>query len=144
MTSRWLKDDNGNFILGKNGKKLRYLYYKKTNKVQTTFDTNWCDDAINLLNEQYDNNVERVQTKRGRPKKLNNQEIKKVKRINEKRIDTTAATVDTSDEEETFNIRGYTVVNISGKSYYKNKKNWLFDADGIYYGHIHNDEVLNY
>ena len=122
MTSRWLKDDNGNFILGKNGKKLRYLYYKKTNKVQTTFDTNWGDDAINLLNEQYDNNVERVQTKRGRPKKLNNQEIKKVKRISEKRIDTTAATVDTSDEEETFNIRGYTVVNISGKSYYKNKK----------------------
>ena len=73
MTSRWLKDDDGKYILGKNGKKLRYLFYKKTGLVQTTFDSNWSDNSLNKLKDVYGENVERVQTKRGRPKKDNNQ-----------------------------------------------------------------------
>ena len=52
MTSRWLKDDEDKLILGKNGKKLRYLFYKKTGNVQTTFDNNWEDDAIKIIEEK--------------------------------------------------------------------------------------------
>ena len=87
MTSRWLKDNEGNFIQGKNGKKLRYLFCKKTGNVKTTFDKNWTDEAINLLSETY-NNIERVEVKRGRPKKhvLDTEKpTKKVKRKNEKK-----------------------------------------------------------
>ena len=69
MTSRWLKDDDGKYINGKNGKKLRYLFFKKTGQVQTTFDVNWTDDSINRLTGMFPDKVERVQAKRGRPKK---------------------------------------------------------------------------
>jgi len=134
MTSRWLKDNEGNFIQGKNGKKLRYLFCKKTGNVKTTFDKNWTDEAINLLSETY-NNIERVEVKRGRPKKhvLDTEKpTKKVKRKNEKKIEKTAATNDTSDEDdELFDIEGYSIIQISGRRYYKNNKGWLFDVNGL-------------
>lgn len=134
MTSRWLKDNEGNFIQGKNGKKLRYLFCKKTGNVKTTFDKNWTDEAINLLSETY-NNIERVEVKRGRPKKhvLDTEKLtKKVKRKNEKKIEKTAATNDTSDEDdELFDIDGYSIIQISGRRYYKNNKGWLFDVNGL-------------
>ena len=134
MTSRWLKDEDGNFIKGKNGNKLRYLFYKKTNNVKTTFDKNWTDEAISMLSAKYDN-IERVETKRGRPKKdvidIEPSKSKKVKRKNEKKIEKTAAVIDTSDDEEIlFEIDGYNITTISGRRYYINDKGWLFDSNG--------------
>ena len=138
MTSRWLKDDDGKFILGKNGKKLRYLFYKKTGLVQTTFDSNWTDNSLNKLKDIYGENVERVQTKRGRPKKTNERK-KKVKRKKEKKLNNTAQTNDTSDEEDTYNIDGYELVERDGEQYYKNNKDWMFNLEGDYIGHYDND-----
>ena len=157
MTSRWLKDDEDKLIFGKNGKKLRYLFYKKTGYVQTTFDNNWKEDAIKLLEERFPEKVERVQKIRGRPKKEKIEQIeqieqiekvervdkKTVKRKKEKLIKNTAATIDTSDEEEMFDIDGFQVVLEDGKSCYKNKKDWVFDQDGIYIGHYHNGQYIN-
>ena len=144
MTSRWLKDDNNKYINGKNGKKLRYLFYKKTEKVQTTFDANWTNESINMLNGMFPDKVERVQTKRGRPKKslIEKKEKRKVKRKKEKRLDQTAATVDTSDEEKSFDIDGYELVEKAGESYYKNRKSWLFNLEGDYVGHYNNGRFL--
>jgi len=147
MTSRWLKDDEDKLIFGKNGKKLRYLFYKKTGYVQTTFDNNWKEDAINLLEERFPGKVERVQKTRGRPKKEKIEKVervdkKTVKRKKEKLIKNTAATIDTSDEEEMFDIDGYQVVLEDGKSCYKNKKDWVFDQDGIYIGYYRDGEFI--
>jgi len=147
MTSRWLEDDEDKLILGKNGKKLRYLFYKKTGNVQTTFDNNWKEDAINLLEERFPGKVERVQKTRGRPKKEKIEKVervdkKTVKRKKEKLIKNTAATIDTSDEEEMFDIDGYQVVLEDGKSCYKNKKDWVFDQDGIYIGYYRDGEFI--
>jgi len=145
MTSRWLKADDGKYINGKNGKKLRYLFFKKTGQVQTTFDANWTDNSINRLTEMFPDKVERVQAKRGRPKKSlsekkeKKKEKKKVKRKKEKRLNQTAATVDTSDEERTFDIDGYELVEKDGESYYKNDKDWMFNLEGDYIGHYNND-----
>jgi len=141
MTSRWLKDDDGKYINGKNGKKLRYLFFKKTGQVQTTFDANWTDNSINRLTDMFPDKVERIQAKRGRPKKsLSAKKTKKmVKRKKEKRLDQTAATVDTSDEEKSFDIDGYELVEKEGESYYKNDKDWMFNLEGDYIGHYNND-----
>ena len=141
MTSRWLKDDDGKFVNGKNDKKLRYLFYKKTGKVQTTFDANWSDNSINRLTEMFPDKVERIQAKRGRPKKsLSAKKTKKmVKRKKEKRLDQTAATVDTSDEEKSFDIDGYELVEKDGESYYKNNKDWMFNLEGYYIVHYNNN-----
>lgn len=145
MTSRWLKDDEDKLILGKNGKKLRYLFYKKTGNVQTTFDNNWKEDAIKILEERFPGKVERVQKIRGRPKKEQIERVDKkmVKRKKEKQIKNTAATIDTSDEEEIFDIDGYQVVVENGKSCYKNKKNWVFDQDGIYIGYYRDEQFIS-
>tara|TARA_B100000795_G_C22702112_1_gene400078 strand:+ start:608 stop:1042 length:435 start_codon:yes stop_codon:yes gene_type:complete len=142
MTSRWLKDDDGKYIIGKNGKKLRYLFYKKTEKVQTTFDANWTDNSINKLSDMFPDKVERVQTKRGRPKKSLIEKKRKVKRKKEKQLNQTAATVDTSDEEKSFDIDGYELVEERGESYYKNSKDWLFNLEGDYIGHYNNGRFL--
>jgi len=151
MTSRWLKDDNNKYINGKNGKKLRYLFYKKTGQVQTTFDANWSDNSINILTEMFPDKVERVQSKRGRPKKslIEKKEkvMRKVKRKKEKRLDQTAATVDTSDEEaiddeRSFDIDGYELVEKDGETYYKNRKDWMFNLEGDYIGHYNNGKFL--
>ena len=151
MTSRWLKDDNNKYINGKNGKKLRYLFYKKTGQVQTTFDANWSDNSINILTEMFPDKVERVQSKRGRPKKslIKKKEkvMRKVKRKKEKRLDQTAATVDTSDEEaiddeRSFDIDGYELVEKDGETYYKNRKDWMFNLEGDYIGHYNNGKFL--
>ena len=142
MTSRWLKDDNNKYINGKNGKKLRYLFYKKTEKVQTTFDANWTNESINMLNGMFPDKVERVQTKRGRPKKSLIEKKRKVKRKKEKRLYQTAATVYTSDEEKSFDIDGYELVEKAGESYYKNSKDWLFNLEGDYIGHYNNGRFL--
>ena len=73
--------------------------------------------------------------KRGRPKKhvLDTEKpTKKVKRKNEKKIEKTAATNDTSDEDdELYDIEGYSIIQISGRRYYKNNKGWLFDVNGL-------------
>ena len=61
------------------------------------------------MKDIYGENVERVQTKRGRPKKANERK-KKVKRKKEKKLNNTAQTNDTSDEENTYNIDGYELV----------------------------------
>tara|TARA_B110000908_G_C9953571_1_gene313620 strand:+ start:35 stop:496 length:462 start_codon:yes stop_codon:yes gene_type:complete len=151
MTSRWLKDDNNKYINGKNGKKLRYLFYKKTGQVQTTFDANWSDNSINILTEMFPDKVERVQSKRGRPKKSlvkkKEKVMRKVKRKKEKRLDQTAATVDTSDEEaiddeRSFDIDGYELVEKDGETYYKNRKDWMFNLEGDYIGHYNNGKFL--
>ena len=62
-----------------------------------------------------------------------------MKRRKEKRLDQTAATVDTSDEEQTFDIEGYKLVNEGGETYYKNNKDWMFNLDGDYVGHYNNN-----
>lgn len=144
MTSRWLKDDDNKYINGKNGKKLRYLFYKKTGQVQTTFDSNWTDNSLNKLSDMFPDKVERVQTKRGRPNKslIEKKDKRKVKRKKEKQLDQTAATVDTSDEEKSFDIDGYELVEEGGESYYKNKKDWLFNLEGDYIGHYINGRFL--
>ena len=141
MTSRWLKEDDGKFVNGKNDKKLRYLFYKKTGQVQTTFDANWTDNSINRLTEMFPDKVERVQAKRGRPKKSlsEKKEKRKVKRKKEKRLEQTAATVDTSDEDNSFDIDGYELVEEGSESYYKNSKDWLFNLEGDYIGHYNNN-----
>ena len=132
MTSRWLKDDDNNLILGKNGKKLRYLFYKKTGSVQTTFDSNWQESSIEILEKRYPEKVERINKVRGRPKKEIIKKDKKVNRIKvtrlqEKKLKNTAAAVDTSDEEEMYEIEAYQIVKERGISCYKNKQDWLFD-----------------
>ena len=63
MTSKWLKNEDGEYVQGKNGNKLRYLYFKKDNRVETTFDSNWTENSIIILNKLY-NNIIRNQKKR--------------------------------------------------------------------------------
>lgn len=102
MTSKHLKDENNEWVLGVNGKKLRYIIDKKEKKIAAKFKKNWTDDAIDILEIKYDDYfIEYESNKRGRPSK--NQTPKKIKRIKESKkakFIKTAATFDTSDEEE--------------------------------------------
>ena len=99
MTSRFLKDNGGNFIKGLNQKNLRFLYYKDSGKILVKFAKNWPNNAISLLEECYGkNNVELEKAKsRGRPKKTKNE--KKIKRKEPKRLKNSAAVNDSTEEE---------------------------------------------
>lgn len=102
MTSKHLKDETNEWVLGVNGKKLRYIIDKKEKKIAAKFKKNWTDDAIDILEIKYDDYfIEYESNKRGRPSK--NKTPKKIKRKKESRkakLIKTAATFDTSDEEE--------------------------------------------
>ena len=80
MTSRFLKDNGGNFIKGINEKNLRYLFYKDTGKVLVKFKKNWSNNAISYLEDCYGKELIEIELSkpRGRPK--NNTNDKKVKR----------------------------------------------------------------
>ena len=99
MTSRFLKDKNGELIKGLNGKNLRYLFYKDTKKVLVKYRKNWSNDAISILEGSYGENfIEIEESKpRGRPKK--NKEERKIKRRDPVKIKNSAAVEDSSDEE---------------------------------------------
>jgi len=38
-----------------------------------------------------------------------------------------------------FDIEGYELVEEGGESYYKNKKDWMFNLEGDYVGHYNNN-----
>ena len=103
MTSRFLKDNEGDFIKGMNGKKLRYIFYKESSKVTVKFGKNWTNNAISILENSYGaNSVEIEKSKpRGRPKK--NKEERKIKRKLPPRLKNSAAVDDSSDEEREIN-----------------------------------------
>ena len=70
MTSKHLKDENKEWVLGVNGKKLRYIIDKKEKKIAAKFKKNWTDDAIDILEIKYDDYfIEYESNKRGRPSK---------------------------------------------------------------------------
>ena len=103
MTSRFLKDNGGDFIKGENGKNLRYLYYKDTGKVLVKFRKNWSNNAISILENSYGENLVEIEKSkpRGRPKK--NKEERKVTRKSPPRLKNSAAVDDSSDEEREMN-----------------------------------------
>lgn len=101
MTSRHIKNDEGVFFKGINGKKLRYIFDKKQKKIIVKFYKNWTPIAIGKLELTFsDYNIEYENNKRGRPGK--SKTPKQIPRIKETKIKNlkTAATYDTSDEEE--------------------------------------------
>tara|TARA_B100001142_G_C14152992_1_gene585325 strand:+ start:106 stop:795 length:690 start_codon:yes stop_codon:yes gene_type:complete len=108
MTSRFLKDNGGNFIKGLNGKNLRYLFYKDTDKVLVKFKKNWSNNAISCLEACYGKESIEIETAkpRGRPKK--NISDKKIKRKDAVKLKNSAAINDSSDEE---NERNYYFMN---------------------------------
>ena len=103
MTSRFLKDNGGDFIKGLNGKNLRYIYYKDTGKVLVKFRKNWSNNAISILENSYGENLVEIEKSkpRGRPKK--NKEERKVTRKSPPRLKNSAAVDDSSDEEREMN-----------------------------------------
>ena len=107
MTSRYIKNDEGGFIKGVNGKKLRYIFNKTDKKIQVKFKENWTQNAIDKLEFTYtDFDIKYENNKRGRPK---NKTPKQVSRFKETKIKNmkTAATYDTSDEDENENMETY-------------------------------------
>ena len=109
MTSRYIKNDNGQFIKGNNGKKLRYIFNKNDKKIQVKFKENWTTDAIDKLEFTYtDFQIEYENNKRGRPKNKTPKHISRIKETKVKNMKT-AATYDTSDEEEYENMENYFV-----------------------------------
>lgn len=108
MTTRYLKKENGEYYLGINGKKLRFIFDKKEKNIVAKFKKNWPPEAIDILELSYENfNIEFENNARGRPSK--NKTPKQLKRIKETKIKNikTAATTDTSDEEEDENTELY-------------------------------------
>ena len=101
MTSKHLKDENNDWVLGINGKRLRYVINKKDKKIEAKFKENWTDNAIDILEIKYDDYyIEYSTNKRGRPSK--NKTPKKIKRLKESKkakLIKTASTYDTSDGE---------------------------------------------
>jgi len=70
MTTRHLKNDDG-WVMGKNGKKLRYLFDKDNKTIVLKVPSNWTKNARNDITDKYDAFAvnEDVVKKRGRPKK---------------------------------------------------------------------------
>lgn len=103
MTSRFLKDNGGNFIKGINEKNLRYLFYKDTGKVLVKFKKNWPNNAISYLEDCYGKELIEIELSkpRGRPK--NNTNDKKVKRKDRMELKNSIAVNDSSDEENERN-----------------------------------------
>ena len=107
MTSRYIKNDDGLFIKGVNGKKLRYIFNKVDKKIQVKFKTNWTQNAIDKLEFTYNNfNIEYENNKRGRPKNKTPVHISRIKETKIKNMKS-AATYDTSDEDENENAELY-------------------------------------
>ena len=102
MTSKHLKGETNEWVLGVNGKKLRYIIDKKEKKIAAKFKKNWTDDAIDILEIKYDDYfIEYESNKRGRPSKNKTpKKIKRIKESNKAKLIKTAATFDASDEEE--------------------------------------------
>lgn len=104
MTIRFLKQDKES-ILGKNGKKLMYDYDKINKKVTCKNKSNWTEYAEDIIEEMYDD-CEFIweEKKRGRPGKTKTQKPKRknktLTRKDKKTPKKTAATCDTSDEED--------------------------------------------
>jgi hypothetical protein len=99
MTTRHLKIDK-EWIMGKNGKKLRYLFDENNKTIVLKAPSNWGENAQDDLADKYEDFTvkEDIVKKRGRPKKVQRKEESKTKFKS-------AATVDTSDDEEyDFNI----------------------------------------
>ena len=69
MPQRHLKNEDGEFVLGVNGKKLRYLIDEENKKLMQNLEENWTDDAIDILEIKYGYTFEYEQNKRGRPGK---------------------------------------------------------------------------
>lgn len=114
MKSRLLKDKNGEYLFGINGKKLRYLIDETEKKIIGKFKDNWTDKAIDYIEIRYSSYYfEYHNNKRGRPSK--NKTPKQLKRVKESKLSKklkTAATYDTSDEESEEK-------NISMEEYFK-------------------------
>lgn len=99
MTIRFLKQ-NKKPILGKNGKKLRYEYDKINKKIICKNKSNWTEEAEDIIEEMYDDySFEYEESKRGRPKQKKTKN-KTLSRKDNKTPKKTAATCDTSDEED--------------------------------------------
>lgn len=98
MTTRHLKIGD-EWVMGKNGKKLRYLFNKDDKTIILKVPSNWTENAHNDVKDKYEGFTvnEDIVKKRGRPKKVQRKEenMTKIK---------SAATVDTSDEEYDFDI----------------------------------------
>ncbi len=101
MKSRLLKDNNGTYLFGINGKKLRYLIDDTEKKNVGKFKDNWTDKAIDYIELKYSSYYfEYHNNKRGRPSKNNTpKHLKRVKESKLRKKLKTAATYDTSDEE---------------------------------------------
>lgn len=105
MPLRTLKDDC-DFIYGKNGKKLQYFYDEEKNLITCKNTKNWTKEAVGLIKQMYsDCKFKWEEKKRGRPGKTKTQEPKRknktLTRKDKKTPKKTAATCDTSDEEDT-------------------------------------------
>lgn len=101
MPQRHLKNEDGEFVLGVNGKKLRYLIDKENKKINAKFKENWTDDAIDILEIKYEEyTFEYEQNKRGRPGKKKPKSLKRLKESKKIKTIRSASTVDTSDDEE--------------------------------------------
>ena len=98
MTTRHLKLEQ-DWVLGKNGKKLRYLFNKDDKTIILKVPGNWTENAYDDVTDKYEGFTvkEDIVKKRGRPKNVQRKEESKTKIKS-------AATIDTSDEEYDFDI----------------------------------------
>jgi len=98
MTTRHLKIEK-EWVMGKNGKKLRYLFNKDNKTITLKVPCNWTKNAYDDVTDKYEGFTvkEDIVKKRGRPKNVQRKDesTTKIK---------SAATIDTSDEEYDFNI----------------------------------------
>ena len=75
MTTRHLKID-GAWVMGKNGKKIRYLFNKDEKTIILKVPDNWTKNAYDDITDKYDGYTisDDVVKKRGRPKKVQRKE----------------------------------------------------------------------
>ena len=105
MPLRTLKDGK-EIIYGVNGKKLQYFCDEKKNLITCKNTKNWTEEAQDIVEIMYDDyNFNWEEKKRGRPGKTKKQEPKRknktLTRKDKKTPKKTAATYDTSEDEET-------------------------------------------
>jgi len=98
MTTRYLKID-GEWVMGKNGKKIRYLFNKDEKTIILKVPDNWTKNAYDDITDKYDGYTisDDIVKKRGRPKKVQRKDKNNTKFVS-------AATVDTSDEEDMYDF----------------------------------------
>ena len=80
MTTRHLKIEK-DWVLGKNGKKLRYLFKKDDKTIILKVPSNWTENAYDDVTDKYEGFTvkEDIVKKRGRPKKVQRKEESKKK-----------------------------------------------------------------